>query len=285
VSATPSPQSLAISLRKPMATPRTPRSTSDVEPKPLPALAAFEEGDFHALADPLSRDPQFNDRRLATRRKLLSIAQAALERLGADAAKSGGALELAVRTSLHNPTVFNHMKVKRMWAYICRGKKEKARIKKVLGADLGKDLDAAYRNAYFCVAIEDAALEVSLKIHPDAWFDGQNLIHRTTKEGFAVWLALLNSTPGYRLRLDKWKGEWICGQITSDWLREFFRYYKPGELGLAVERRWPAPAGARGAALDPSVPAQLVDELRALAPLYRYAAWSEESDFLFGQRT
>ncbi len=258
---------------------------SDVEPKPLAALAPFEEGDFHALSDPLSRDPQYNDRRLATRRKLLSIANVALQRLSADAAASGGELDLAVRTSLHHPTVFNHMKVKRMWAYVSRGKKEKARVKRILGAELGKDLDAAYRNAYFCVAIEEGSLEISLKVHPDAWFDGQNLVHRTTKEGLGVWLALLNSTPGYRLRLDNWKGEWICGQITSDWLREFFKYYKPGELGLSVERKWPAPSGARGAALDPSVPALLVDELRQLAPLYRFAAWSQESDYLFGQRT
>lgn len=263
-----------------MSAPKTP----DAEPKPLAALAAFEEGDFHALSDPLSRDPQFNDRRLVTRRKLLSIAQASLERLAADAAASGGELELAVRTSLHNPTVFNHMRVKRMWAYISRGKKEKTRIKRILGAELGKDLDAAYRNAYFCVAIDEGALEVSLKVHPDAWFDGQNLVQRTTKEGLGVWLALLNSTPGYRLKLDNWKGEWICGQITSDWLREFFKYYKPGELGLSVERRWPAPFGARGAALDAGVPALLLDELRQLAPLYRFAAWSQESDFLFTPR-
>lgn len=259
----------------------SPQRSTDVEPKPLPALAAFEEGDFHALGDPLCRDPQYNDRRLVTRRKLLSIANAALERLTADAKESGGELDLAVRTSLHHPTVFNHMRVKRMWAYVCRGKKEKARIKRTLGPELGKDLDAAYRNAYFCVAIEDGALETSLRVHPDAWFDGQNLIQRTTKEGLEIWRALLNSTPGYRLRLDNWKGEWICGQITSDWLREFFKYYKPGEMGMAVERRWPAPAGARGPALAADVPAQLVDELRALAPLYRYAAWSRESDFLF----
>jgi len=258
----------------------TPKST-DVEPKPLAELAAFEEGDFHALSDPLSRDPQYNDRRLATRRKLLSIAHASLTQLAADARATGAELDLAVRTSLHHPTVFNHMKVQRQWAYICRGKKEKARLKRLLGAELGKDLDAAYRNAYFCVAIEDDALEVSLKIHPDAWFDGQNLVQRTSKEGFAIWLSLLNSTPGYRLKLDNWKGEWICGQITSDWLREFFKYYKPGELGLAIERRWPAPPGARGPVLAPEVPAALVDELRNLAPLYRYAAWSQESDFLF----
>jgi hypothetical protein len=262
----------------------TPAEKPDAEPKPLETLAPFEEGDFHAVTDSLGRDPQYNDRRLVTRRKLAVIAKLALDGVTADAAKTGGVLDLAQRTSLHQPHMFNHNKVRRIWAYVCRGKKEKARLKRTIGTELAKDLDAAYRNAYLCVAIEESALEVSLKIHPDAWFDGQNLVNRTKKEGLALLLALLNGTPGYRLKLDTWKGEWVCGELSIDRLREFFKFYKPGELGLALERRWPAPAGARGACLSPDVPAQLVAELRSLAPLYRYAAWSEESDFLFASR-
>ena len=255
--------------------------TQDREPAPLAELAPFEEGDFHALGEALGRDPQYNDRRLVTRRKLASLAKSAIDGLAADALASGGELELLARTSLHQPHQFNHMKVRRLWSYICRGKKEKARLKRTLGADLAKDLDAAYRNAYLCVAIENEALEVSLRIHPDAWFDGQNLVNRVKQQGRATWLALLNQTDGYRLRLDNWKGEWICGELNGDGLAEFFKYYKPGELGLAIERRWPAPQGARGAALDAGVPALLVAELRRLGPLYRYAAWSQESEFLF----
>lgn len=259
-------------------------TTGDQEPKPLAGLAPFEEGDFHALTESLGRDPQYNDRRLVTRRKLASIAKFAVDELAADVATHGGTLELQSRTSLHQPHMFNHMRVRRLWAYITRGKKEKGRLKRVLGSELAKDLDSSYRNAYLCVAIEEAALEVSLRIHPDAWFDGQNLVHRTQKEGFALLLPLLNALSGFRLKLDNWKGEWICGQLDSDRLREFFRYYKPGELGLAVERRWPAPAGARGPLFAPDVPRALVDELRRLAPLYRLAAWSEESDHLFPPR-
>lgn len=259
-------------------------TTGDQEPKPLAELAAFEEGDFHALTESLGRDPQYNDRRLVTRRKLASIAKLAVDELVADAAAKGGTLELQSRTSLHQPHMFNHMRVRRIWAYITRGKKEKARLKKVLGTELAKDLDSSYRNAYLCVAIEEAALEVSLRIHPDAWFDGQNLVHRTQKEGFALLLPFLNDLDGFRLKLDNWKGEWICGQLNADKLKEFFRYYKPGELGLAVEQRLPAPPGQRGAALAEDVPEMLLLELRRLAPLYRLIAWSEESDHLFKPR-
>lgn len=255
----------------------------DREPAPLGGLAAFEEGDFHSLSERLSKDPQYNDRRLVARRKLGAIAKEALARVEAESAREGVELDLAQRTSLHQPNVFNHMRVRRLWAYVCRGKKAKARLKRTIGPELAKDLDAAYRNAYLCVALEDEALEVSLRIHPEAWYDGQNLRNRVEREGPALWLALLNALPGYHLRLDDWKGEWPCGKLGRDRWDEYLRYWKPGEKGLAVERRWPAPSLARAAALAPDVPRQLVDELLRLVPLYRFAAWSDESDHLFSR--
>lgn len=261
-----------------MATP----DASEREPAPLSALAAFEEGDFHALSEGLCRDPQYNDRRLQARRKLGAIGKEALARIVADGKRDGTKLDLLQRTSLHAPHVFNHMRVKRLWAYVCRGKQEKTRLKRVIGAELAKDLDAAYRNAFLCVALEADAIEVSLRIHPEAWYDAQNLSKRLAREGVDVWLALLNALEGYRLRLDDWKGEWVCGKLDRDRIAEYLRYWKPGEMGMAVERRWPAPPGSRGPALAADVPRLLVEEMRRLAPVYRYSAWSGESDFLFG---
>src|SRR5690554_4735647 len=135
----------------------TARKESDSEPAPLAGTITFEEGDFHALSGSLCGDPQYDDRRLATRRKLAALARRAVER----AARDG--LVLEARTSLHRPTVFNHMRVKRQWAYLCRGKAEKKRLRGMLGAELGKDLDSAFRNGYLCLAIEEAALEVSFR--------------------------------------------------------------------------------------------------------------------------
>ena len=258
-------------------------SSLESEPPPLAGLAAFEEGDFHALSESLSRDPQYNDRRLQARRKLGAIAKNALQALLGDAKREGVELELAQRTSLHAPHAFNRMRVRRMWAYVCRGKKEKTRLSRAIGPELAKDLDAAYRNAYLCVALETDVIEVSLRVHPEAWYDAQNLANRLKREGTERWIALLNARSGYRLRLDDWKGEWPCGKLDRDRIAEYLRYWKPGEMGMAIERRWPAPAGQRGAVFGADVPAQLVQELRQLAPLYRYSAWSKESDFLFSK--
>lgn len=253
----------------------SPPSAKPEEPRPATGAIVFEEGDFHALSEGLARDPQYNDRRLLARRKLLALGKRAAEAIKAD----GPALEC--RTSLHNPTTFNQMRVRRLWAYLVRGKADKRALRAVLGPELGKDLDSAYRNAYLCLALEADFVEVSLRLHADAWFDAQNLKNRLAREGLERWKALLNARPGYFLRLHDWKGEWRCGALTNDKLEEYLKSFVPGEHALAVERRFPAPPGARGAVLLPGVADELVRELQALVPLYRFSAWSGESDFLF----
>ncbi len=253
------------------------RNAAPAEPAPLEGALSFEEGDFHALSESMARDLDASARRLVTRRKLLALGQRAVQ----EAERAGAAL--LCRTSLHHPHAFNGMRVRRLWAYLARRAAEKKRLRGVLGAELGKDLDAAYRNAYLCIAIEADALEVSLRMHPDAWYDGQNLKNRVQREGVQGLLAILNALQGFRLRIDDWKGEWICGKLTSERLEEFFGYYVPGEHRLVVEERLPAPPLARAAALEPDVPQRLVAECLRLLPLYRFSAWSEESDFLFAR--
>lgn len=247
-----------------------------VEPQARAELAPFVEADFHALSPGLARDAQYNDKRLETRRKLLGLAKVFVAR-----AESELGLVLEPRTSLHNPHAFNQMQVKRLWAYLTRPKQEKKRLRQTLGADLGKDLDAAYRNAFLCAAIESDAFEISLRIHADAWFDGQNLVNRVRAGAWDEWKRLLNGLEGYRLRLADWKGDWSCGALGRERLEEFLAYYKPGEHALTVERRIAAPTPGRGGCLSPAFPAQVVDELARLVPLYRFSAWSQESDWLF----
>ena len=128
-------------------------------------------------------------------------------------------------------------------------------------------------------------MEVSLRIHSDAWFDGNNLKRRVDKEGQEELLSVLNELDGYFLRLADWKGEWRCWELTASSLREFFGYYEPGTHALAVERVWPAPANqpaVRAALFGEGVSTMLLGEMARLEPLYRFAAWSKESDHLFG---
>jgi hypothetical protein len=259
-------------------------SPADSEPTPESALLPFQEADFFALSEGLSRDAQYNEQRLALRRKLGGLAKHFVAK-GSDGKARRPKLGLDSRTSLHNPHAFNGNRVRRLWTYICRDKAEKGRLKRVVGADLAKDLDASFRNAYLCVAVEAEQVEVSLKIHQDAWLDGQNLKRRVDKEGYAGLLEVLNGLDGFILKLADWKGEWRCGSLDASRLKEFFGYYEPGTHALAVERSWPAPRSqpaVREAMLGEGVPDAMLAELERLIPLYRFAAWSKASDHLFG---
>jgi hypothetical protein len=247
------------------------------EPSPIEGPILFEESDFRALVPPLASNPDYNAHRLAARRRLLALGKRAAARAG----ELGLALEC--RTSLHHPHQFNGNRVQRLWAYLTRPKKEKSALKRQLGPELGKDLDSAYKNAYLCLALEDQCLEVSLRIHPDGWYDGQNLKNRVARAGVKPWLAELNALDGFRLRLHDWKGEWRCGALEPEQLEEFLKYYTPGDHQLAVERRYPAPEGARAGALEPGCAEELQRELLRLVPLYRFTAWSQESDFLLSR--
>ncbi|MEZ5979570.1 MAG: hypothetical protein R3F34_15335 [Planctomycetota bacterium] len=260
-------------------TPRetTPAAGTDgAEPRTGRGPVVLVDADFRALADPLARDPQFNAARLAARTKLATIGKRAAARIAEDG------LALDTRSSIHNPHPFNHMRVSRLWTYLVRQKKDKTKLKRELGPELAKDLDAAYRNAYLCVAIEADAVEVSLRIHADAWIDSTNLTRRIQREGFGELVRVLNRLDGYRLRMHDWKGEWPCETIETSAMEEFLRYWKPGEHRFAIERRWPAPEGARGEVCAEGFDDVLVRELARLVPAYRWIAWSAESDHLFG---
>jgi hypothetical protein len=253
--------------------------TSAPEPTTLRGAICFEEADFHSLAGQMAKDTEGNARRLEARRKLLSLGKQSIKQI---AALEDEPLKLECRSSLHNPNKFNGMRVNRLWTYLVRSKGDKRKLKGVLGSDLGKDLDAAYRNLYLCMAMESDALEVSMRIHSDAWFDGTNLKKKLAKEGLGGWLAELNKLNGFMLRMDDWKGEWRCGSLTEERLEEFLSYYTPGEHRLTVEQRLPAPAGTRGAALDPETCVHMQAELLRLVPLFHYCAWSPDNDHLFG---
>ena len=147
-------------------------TAEDTQPRPTREPEPFEEWDFEALSSERARSSEYDERRLRTRRKLLALAKAFVAR----ASPAGVALE--ARTSLHHPHAFNAHRVRRLWAYLTRTKAERTRLRRVLGRDLAKDLDSAYRNGYLCIAIEQDRLEVSLRIHADAWYDGQNLVRR-----------------------------------------------------------------------------------------------------------
>ncbi len=172
----------------------------------LAALEPFEAWDFEALRPPRSRSADYNEQRLAARRRLEAIAKHT-------AAQVKGDVKLDVRTSIHNPfPQVNGGRVERLWAYLTRDKASKTRLRKTLGADLAKDLDQAYKNGYLCVALEADAIEVSFRIHQDGWYDGRNLVKRVAADGFQPLLQILNEQKKWPLKFQG--GQMIWNSIS-----------------------------------------------------------------------
>ena len=187
---------------------------------------------------------------------------------------------LVSRASLHHPYRFNRFKVDSQWVYLSRAEKERRALKRILGVDLGKDLDQNYTHVLLVIEIHEHGLEVACRIHKDAWWDGENLKRRAAQVEQREALA---ETPGRtgRLRdagIHDFKRIHDCANITASEIKDMLGYYVPGEHWLHVCQEFPRDCGF---VTEPGFAPRVEQEIRTLLPLYRFATWSPENNFLF----
>ncbi|MBN1419771.1 MAG: hypothetical protein JXP34_13410 [Planctomycetes bacterium] len=240
-----------------------------------PAEPILRDREFEAFRREKWKDAAYNDERLGVRRRLAAIAGLAGEALAA------GGIRLEARASLHHPYTFNRFCVDTQFAYLSRSKAERKPLKTILGVDLGKDIDTDYTHLIFYVEIRFEGLEVGLKLHKDAWWDGQNLKRKVAADGAcAAFAEILNALPpGFALSIHDWRRRYEPGAIHKSDVNRVFGYYTPGEHWLHIRREIP-----RG---DPRMGTReltdaIVSDLAACGPAYRFALWTPENDFLFG---
>lgn len=229
--------------------------------------------DFERFRPEVQANPEYNAERLAVRRKLDAIGKALAQRLG-----SAGAA-LTSRASLHHPYRFNRFKVDSQWVYLSRADKERRQLQRILGVELGQDLDQNYRHTLLVLEIHQHGLEMALRVHKDAWWDGTNLERKCVRAPERERLAaLLRELAGFGLHIHDFRNIHTCSSITSEELSETLRYYKPGEHWLHIEKE--VPRDSTLVVADDFL-AQLGTEFERLMPVYRFVAWSPENNFLF----
>ncbi|MHC4392975.1 MAG: hypothetical protein ACYS22_16915 [Planctomycetota bacterium] len=232
----------------------------------------FDERDFSAFVHKNRRDPTKNGVRLIVKRKLAA--------LGSEIEKTlkPKKLDLTMRTSLSHPFKHNGFSVGSQWVYWGRSDKAKRAIKKALGADLGQDLDPTYQGVVLLVEVNDTELSCGLKIHPKAWWDGQNLKRRVESDSDALlhFTQLINGLPaGYAMNVGGFRKRYEAGSLSPAAVANFFRYYKPGEHWLELLHRTPkAQAIEAGAGLS----AVLAERLGAAADTFQFALWSKKNN-------
>src|ERR1041384_3471385 len=130
---------------------------------------AFLERDFKAYERHRQDDPEYNALRLSVRRKLKAMADAT------QVAAKGMGVELSAQAGLHHPYTFNAYRVREQRAYLCRSPKERKKLAAFFGEALGKDAETHYIQTVLEVSLDDQLVEAALRIHPQAWWDGEHL--------------------------------------------------------------------------------------------------------------
>jgi len=242
----------------------------------------FGPGDFAAFEKQKARSSDYNAERLLVKRKLAALGKpiaAALEARG---------LGVEARTSLSHPYSYNAYRVSSMWVYFGRDEEAKRAIKRRLGGELGKDVDPAYQGLFLLVEIDETRAACGLKVHPAAWWDGQNLKNKVlrgekgaTGESAAAELCrLLNALPaGYAMNLGDWRKRYESGKLHEADVRNCMQYFTPGSQWLNVLFTVPAKDVI---AAGPRFAEDAARLLAAAVPVYRFVAWTPENDFVMG---
>lgn len=227
----------------------------------------FLERDFKAYEKHRQDDPEFDALRLSVRRKLKAMVDQVLKE-----AKVGG-VDLSAQAGLHRPYTFNSYRVREQRAYLCRGTKERKKLASFFGDALGKDAETHYIQTVLEACLDDQIVEAALRIHPQAWWDGENLKKKVLADPARMeeFCQLLRMLPaGFNLKLHDWKKDHWCAQAKASEVKEMLTHYTPGNHWLHVQRQLPKEDAV---AMGPAAAAWVHGSLLALLPVYRFILW------------
>ena len=247
----------------------------------------FTEADFDAYQPKKWKSNVFNRERLEVKQKLVALGRMLQ---GAMLAPDGS--PLAAEASVEHPTLWNHKQVEAQHLYFSRNEGARKELDAIIerGQSIASMIDdpSPQRNHLFlAVTLTEQALELSLKLHPDARVDRENL-ERKCVDHFEreKLLHLLRALDSFRVgltpdlmsvaELDEGKlGELIAalGKGAASPAPTLGGPHKLFYVGRTIARSEALAAGDA-----------LVDEakaaLQALLPIYRFIAWSRDNDFV-----
>lgn len=226
----------------------------------------FLERDFLVYEKHRQDDPEYNALRLSVRRKLKSIVDIAKEE-----AKAIG-YELDSAAGLHHPYAFNNFRVSEQRAYLCRSTKQRKKLKAFFGDALGKDADTHYIQTILELSLDAEVVQVALRIHPLAWWDGENLKKGVLeRDRMPAWVDFMRGLPpGFGLKMHDWRQIYWASACNEQAMREYFGSYTPGNHWLHLQRELPKEDAL---AMGQDASAWVVASMLALLPGYQMILW------------
>jgi hypothetical protein len=247
------------------------------------------DADFDCYEPRKWKSNVYNRERLEVKQKLLALGRAA----GGAVQGSDGAL-LFIEASVEHPALWNHKQVDTQSIYFSRNEAARKVLDGIIDrskpiASLLDDPTPQRNHLFLAITLSHEALEVSLRLHPDARVDRQNLERKLDEHYEAEKLtALLAELPaGYAIGVTSELSPLDGAAFTPDELRAIVEKLPPGGavslpgqtprlfyVGKSLPR-------AEVVAYSPDALCDWVRErLNELSPVYRSIAWSRENDYV-----
>jgi hypothetical protein len=249
-------------------------------------FSGFGSADFDAYASKKWKSNVFNRERMEVKQKLVSLAR---ELQAAITAVDGS--PLAVDTSVEHPALWNHKQVEAQHLFFSRNEGSRKELDQIIDrqksfASMIDDPTPLRNHVFLVVTLQHEALELALKLHPDAKIDRQNLERRT--EDHFEREKLLHMLQGL--------GEGFRAGVTPE-LTSVAELDDARLKEIVVQLGQPSPvvpptAPQRLLYVGHAIPrdeavaagAGLVEiarrELGKLLAVYRFIAWSRDNDFV-----
>lgn len=236
----------------------------------------FEAKDFDAFEEHKWSSNRFNLERMRVREKLV-----ALQKMYATAFEAAG-VPIESSVGLDHPTILNNKRVASIALAFSRTeaqRKELARFieREIPLAERVSDPDPEHQHLRMGVRVHHGGIDVALTLHRHAILDVRNLAEKAvdTWEGENLRLILDAIPEGFELRGPN-------GDVhpVSELLKcraDLKAHLEGGHQSLTIVRTFRRDDPAVG---DAASAEALLDALNRLLPVYRYAAWDRENDWL-----
>jgi transcription antitermination factor NusG len=249
-------------------------------------FAGFTSADFDAYQQKKWKSNVFNRERLEVKQKLVALGR---ELQGAMLGPDGS--PLAADASVEHPALWNHKQVEAQHLYFSRNEGARKELDAIIDrqkslASLIDDPTPQRNHLFLAVTLSESAVELSLKLHPDARVDRENLERKCVDHFEREKLLTLLHDLGDGFRVGIVPELSPVADVDAARLEQLITQL--GKSTGMIPPGAPQPLFYVGRAIprDEAVAAAtgLVDAARAnllaLLPIYRFIAWSRDNDFL-----
>jgi len=247
-------------------------------------FTGFTQADFDAYAPKKWKSNVFTRERLEVKQKLVQLSR---ELAGTVSAADGS--PLTAEFSVEYPALWNHKQVESQHLFFSRNEGARKELDAIIDrqkslASMIDDPTPQRNHLFLAVTLSHEALEVSLRLHPDAKIDRQNL-ERKCEDHFEreKLIRMISALPDYQVGVTPQLGaaseldETRLSALVAELLKPAPPIGSPQHLlcvGHTIDRATSIAAGE-------GVLELAKNDMAALLPIYRFIAWSRDNDFVY----